>query len=297
MAVGESPPAARRRLRLALRQAREAKGLTQRQVADELDWSMSKVNRIESGEVTITSTDLQALLRLLDVTDPDRVADLTAARRAAHRRGWWDQPEYREHLTPGMIQSVQFETEATEIRSYQPTLMPGVLQTRAYASAILDAWSFQLPPVDRATRLDVRMRRREQLFDRPDPPEYLLLLEESVLLREVGGPRVMSEQLYDLIDMSHVRRVTVRVLPLVRAAAYPIGLFMIYADDDEDIALYRESSGQDEVVYAPEVIRQHRQVFERMWELSLSVEQSIHSIEARAATLRAVADRTPKPSG
>jgi transcriptional regulator with XRE-family HTH domain len=296
MAVGESPAAARRRLRLALRKAREAKQLTQRQVAQALDWSLSKVNRIESGEVGVTSTDLQAMLRLFEITDPDLVTELTAAGRVARRRGWWDQPEYREHLTPAMIQSVQFETEATEIRSYQPTLIPGVLQTRAYASAILDAWSFELPHPDRTTRREVRMLRREQLFGRPEPAHYLLLLEESVLLREVGGPRVMSEQLYNLIDMSRNGRAVVRVLPLVHAAAYPIGLFMIYADDDEDIALYRESSYHDEVVYAPEVIRQHRQVFERMWDLSFSEEQSIHSIEAHAATLRSAADRI-EPSG
>jgi transcriptional regulator with XRE-family HTH domain len=291
MAVGESPAAARRRLRVALRRAREAKGLTQRQVADELDWSMSKVNRIESGEVTITSTDLQALLRLLDVTDPDRVADLTAAGRAARRRGWWDRPDYREHLTSAMTQSVQFETEATEIRSFQPTLIPGVLQTRDYAKTILTAWGKELADADVAARLEVRMQRREQLFSRPDPPTYLLILDESVPMRGIGGPRVMSEQLYDLLDMIRSGRVTVRVLPLASAAIYAIGLFTIYANDDEDIALYVEAELGDDVIYASDRIRQHRQTFERLWNLSLSVEQSIHLIDARASTLRSQGDR------
>jgi Domain of unknown function (DUF5753)/Helix-turn-helix domain len=297
MAVGESPAAARRRLRLALRNAREAKGFTQRQVADALDWSLSKVNRIESGEVSVTSTDLQALLRHFEITDASRLADLTEAGRAARRRGWWDQPEYRAHLTPAMIQSVQFETQASEIRSYQPTLIPGVLQTRDYALAILTAWSKELTEADLTARLDVRMQRREQLFTRPDPPTYYLVLDESVLLREVGGQQVMSAQLYDLLAMIRAGHVSVRVLPLVNAAIYPIGLFMIYAsDDDEDVALYVEGTLHDDFVYAPEVIRQHRQIFERTWDQSLAVETSINVIEARAATLRSAADRT-SPDG
>jgi transcriptional regulator with XRE-family HTH domain len=296
MAAGESPAAARRRLRLALRRAREAKRLTQRQVAAALDWSLSKVNRIESGEVSVTSTDLQALLRLFDVTDPSRVEDLATAARTSRRRGWWDQPAYREHLTPAMIQAIQFETEATAIRSFQPTLIPGALQTRDYASAVLDAWRDRFLDADLATRLDVRMLRREQLFSRPEPPAYLLVLDESVLLREVGGPHVMSSQLYDLLKMARAGPVLVRVLPLIYRAIHLMGLFMIYTSDDEDVALYRESNLNDEVVYAPETIRQHRQLFEEVWGQCLDVDASINLVEARAAALRSTADRNP-PGG
>lgn len=292
MGVGESPAAARRRLRLALRRAREAKGLTQRQVAEALDWSLSKVNRIESGEVSVTSTDLQAMLQLFEVTDLDRVAELTAIGRAARRRGWWDQPEYRAHLTPAMIQSFQFENEATEIRSYQPTLIPGILQTREYASAIFNAWSNELTEEDLKTRLEVRLQRRGHLFNRADPPRYLLVLDESVLLRPVGGPRVMSDQLYDLLNVIRNGHISVRVLPLVNAVIYPIGLFMIYTSDDEDLALYVEGSLHDEVIYDADQIRQHRQIFERTWYQSLPADASVNLIEACAATLRSSADRT-----
>src|SRR5690606_34184664 len=118
MAVGETPAVARHHLRLALRAAREEQGLTQRQLAKALDWSMAKVNRIEAGEVSISVTDLQALLRLLKVTDPETIAELTEHARAARRRGWWDEAKFREHLTPANIQSVQFETVATDIRSF-----------------------------------------------------------------------------------------------------------------------------------------------------------------------------------
>ncbi|HEY8474927.1 MAG TPA: helix-turn-helix transcriptional regulator [Natronosporangium sp.] len=293
MAVGESPAAARRRLRLALRDAREAKGLTQREVSEALDWSLSKVNRIESGEVSVTSTDLQAMLNLYGVSDPERVAELTAIGRAARRRGWWDQPKYREHITPAMIQSLQFEAEATTIRSFQPTLIPGVLQTREYARRVLTDWGEELNETDITARLNVRMQRREELFNGPDPPTYLLILDESVPQRTVGGPRVMSEQLYDLLGMISRGSVTMRILPLASAAIWAIGLFTIYTSDDEDVALYVEAQLGDELIYKSDVIRKHRQIFERMWERCLSAEQSINVIEAYAAGLRAAADRTP----
>ena len=144
MASYEAPAVARRRLRLALRKAREAKGLTQAQVAEALDWSLSKVNRIETGEVTVSTTDLHALLRLFEVTDAAQVDRLVADARASRRRGWWDEPRYRQHLTPAMLQLFQFETEATTIRIFHPTLIPGLLQTRAYAEAALGVWRDRL---------------------------------------------------------------------------------------------------------------------------------------------------------
>lgn len=135
--VGEQPAVARLRLRLALRRARNAKRLTQRQVASALEWSLAKVNRIEAGDVTVSTTDLHALLRLLEVTEPNRVDDLVVTARAARQRGWWDAPEYRAHLTPAMIEALQFEIEASAIRNFQPGLIPGFLQTHGYATAIL----------------------------------------------------------------------------------------------------------------------------------------------------------------
>jgi transcriptional regulator with XRE-family HTH domain len=292
MAVGESPAVARYRLRLALRQAREAKGLTQSQVARSLEWSLSKVNRIEAGEVTVSSTDLQALLRLFDITDPQRVEELMATARTSRRRGWWDQTAYREHLTPAMIQSIQFEIEASEIRSFQPTLIPGPLQTPAYATTIMDLWSGDLSPVDRATRVEARTRRRDQILHRADPPTYLLILDESVLLREVGGPRVMLTQLYDLLALIRTDRVTLRVVPLADAAAYAMyGMFVIYTSGGEDAMLYRESELTDEAVYAADKIRRHRRMFEQIWEHSLTEEASVHLVEARAVTMRSAVDR------
>jgi transcriptional regulator with XRE-family HTH domain len=292
MAVGGSPAVARYRLRVALREARESKGLTQRQVAESLDWSLSKVARIELGEVSVSTTDVRALLELLDITEPARTQELLEEARAARKRSWWERPEYREHLTPAMIETFQFEAEATEIRSFQPTLLPGVMQTRDYASAIVGLWHDYLSDADRVVRVDVRRRRHEQLFSRPDPPLYMLALDESVLMRTIGGPQVMSDQLYELLRIANNGWVMVRVAPLDHTTGYAaLGLFTVYTIEENNVLLYREGLEADETIYSPDSVSRHRKRFDQIWEQSMTTEASIRLIEARAATLRAEADR------
>src|SRR4051794_27989546 len=100
MTSPESPAGARRRVRPAGREAREAKGLTQGHVAEAMEWSQSKVIRIESGEVTISPNDLRPLLAYLDIVDKATVERLVRdSRSARQRRMWWDEPQVREHLT------------------------------------------------------------------------------------------------------------------------------------------------------------------------------------------------------
>jgi transcriptional regulator with XRE-family HTH domain len=297
MISDESPAVARRRLRLALRRAREARGLTQQQVADAFEWSLSKVNRIEGGEVAVSNTDLQALLHLFGVTDPARTRQLLDDARASRRRGWWDQPRYREHLTPATVQLLQFESQASAIRVFQPTLIPGVLQTPNYAETIINYWGNDLPAGDRAPRLEVRVHRAEQVFGRPDPPQYLLVIDETVLIRPVGGPKVMAEQLHELL--SHIRdaTITVRVLPLVEGAmAATHGPFTIFdLGDEENAVLYRESSNGDEIIHGSEAVLRHRRAFEQMWEQSLDPDSSMALVRERAAAMLSAGGRGPGP--
>ena len=113
MTSPESPAGARRRVRLALREARERLGYTQAQVAEEMEWSTSKVIRIESGEVTISPNDLKPLLTYLkfaDKAESDRL--LNDARNSRRRQMWWDEPRVRSHLTPPSRQLIQYEHEA-----------------------------------------------------------------------------------------------------------------------------------------------------------------------------------------
>lgn len=282
----ESPAVARRRLRLTLRKVREAAGVTQGQISEALEWSLSKVNRIESGDVTISNTDLRALLGFLGVTDGDTIERLTEDARASRRRGWWDEPQYREHLMPATLQLLQFETEATAIRCFQPTLFPGIMQTPRYADAIFDFFSDLVSDAARAARLAVRMRRRAQVLDRPDPPAYYLIIDESVVMRQVGGPSVMTEQLRNVIESSSTPQAIIRVLPLARSMLSMLGAFTIFdLGDEENAVLYRESALRDEIVHSSDQIGHHRQIFEQMWHESLSESDSVRLMREKVDEL------------
>lgn len=296
MGTDVSPAVARRRLRLALRKARESKGLTQGEVAKRLEWSLSKVNRIESGEVTISSTDLLAMLRLFDVTDPDRVAQLRADARTSRRRGWWDEPRYREHLSSATMQLLQFETEASAIRVFQPTLVPGLLQTTAYSQYVVNFYSEDLGAATRQARLEVRKQRPRQVFGRPDPPEYFLMLDESVLFREVGGAQVMAEQLQKLLAEIRRSGICLRVVPMADAVTLTmLGQFTIFdLGDEENAVLYHESITQDEIIHNGDLIRFHRQHFDQNWSHALDEEASARLIEARAAAMLSSLDRNSR---
>ena len=117
---GESPAVARRRVRLALRKARQSSALSQSDVAQRLGWSMSKMQRIEAGEVTVSGTDLRALLDLYGGFSDEDIERLTEDSRISRRQRWWTAPEYRDHLTSGLMQLLQFEAEASGVRAYQP---------------------------------------------------------------------------------------------------------------------------------------------------------------------------------
>jgi transcriptional regulator with XRE-family HTH domain len=285
MVSGESPAVARRRLRLALRKAREARGFTQGQVAEDFDWSLSKVQRIESGDVTVSSTDLKALLAHYDVTDAKRVQQLVEVARASRRKGWWDQPRYREHLTAATLQLLQFETEASAIRVYNPALIPGFLQTTGYAEMILKNWE-QLSEADRAVRFEVRMRRRELALTTES--QYYLVLDESVLHRAVGGSEVMGEQLRELLRLTGIANFRVRILPFGSGAHLAmLNPFMVLDfGEEENAVLYLEAQLADEMINSSERIRLYRERFEAFWEVALTEEDTAHLIRAKAEELR-----------
>lgn len=293
MSAGESPAVARRRVRIALRAARETKGLTQGQVAQELDWSLSKVNRIEKGDVTVSRTDLLAMLELYGIEDQEQIDDLVRAARTSRQRGWWDEHRYREHLTPAMAQLFQFESQASAIRYFHPTLIAGPLQTRDYASFVLNFWRQNLSDEDMATRLEARLRRHEHIFDRPDPPDYFLTFDESVLHREVGGAKVMADQLTKLVTMMRDGLITVRVVPFAEAAPVAmLGAFALFdLGDEENAVLYRETHMFDEIVHTRDILDRHRRIFEQLWRVSYTEDESARLIEARAATMLSSLDR------
>jgi len=282
-------------VRLALRRARDAKGLSQGAVAAHMQWSISKVQRIESGDNAISATDLRALLSLYDVADPEEIDQLLEEARISRRQRWWTNPEYREHLTQAMMQLIQFEAEAVEIRSYQPVLVPGMFQTPAYAQFLLGAPVFELTDVQQKVRLDVRMRRRQQVIESGDGPHFYLVLDESVLKRVIGGLQVTADQFDLLADLAQRPGIRIRIVEYTEGAVLgsggPFTLLDLGEDGFDGAVLYRESFTTDLIDHDPKQVRFHRTVFETLWAQALNEEKTIRSIAAAAAQLRTRHDR------
>jgi transcriptional regulator with XRE-family HTH domain len=293
----ETPAGARRRLRVALRRQREEAGLTQSQVAEALDWSLSKVQRIEAGEVSMSSSDLKASLALYGITDTEQINKLVAVARATRprRSGWWDEPRYRPHMSQAFRELLQFEREAAEIRVYNPSLVPGVLQVPAYARAIFDFWveEGELTPEGRDVRLEMRMRRREFFLDHSSSVRYFLVLDESVLRRSVGGPKVMYEQLNDLSSLIRQEKIKVRIVPFDRQApASMLNHFSIYRlAEVNDPILYQEAQMADSIEPSPRMVELYSKRFERLWDIGLREEATASLIEAETAAKRAMLAR------
>jgi transcriptional regulator with XRE-family HTH domain len=286
----DSPAVARRRVRLALRSARQAKQLTQTQIANAMEWSLSKVMRIEKGEVNVSPGDLKVLLDFLDISDSEQVQQLLNDARVSRQERWTIDAADREYLTPAMIELLQFEAEATTVRYYNNLIIPGIVQTYAYSEALFRRFTSTLDAATVSARIAVRQRRLQEVLYRPHAPSCLVVLDESVLLRPVGGPAVMAEQLDHVLRVIAETRLQVRILPFVSAADSLefYGAFVLSdLDDVQSALLYRETGTDDEVVHAAEEIGRHRLVFDQMWSRALGDDASADRIAAAVAGLRA----------
>ena len=171
-----SPLVYRRRLRTELRAAREAANLTQGQVVQQMDWSPSKINRIESGEVSIATNDLKALLSIYHITDERRVAALVALGQSSRKSSWL--AKYRDSLSSKFQEYAEYEPAASVIQNFEPTLIPGLLQTREYAEVALN--QLNLEPSIIRDALEVRLTR-QQLLEQPESPLLFAIIDEAAI--------------------------------------------------------------------------------------------------------------------
>jgi transcriptional regulator with XRE-family HTH domain len=207
-----NPTVLRRRLGAELRRLREAAGLTIDQVADALEFSPSKVSRMERARVGALPRDVGALAQLygIDQEQSDRLVQEARDTRAARANGWWH--DYGD-VHPAGSRYMGLEAAADRIRAYEALLVPGLLQTPDYARAVIRAVQPHLRPhqVDRW----VEAREVRQALLRQDaPPVIWTIVDEGALHRPVGGRRVMRQQLQRLIHDSALDTVTLQVLPL-----------------------------------------------------------------------------------
>ena len=229
MAHPTSPTVRRRRLASELRRLRESARLTCDDVGERLGCTGSRISRIETGRLGIRPGDVREMLDLYDVTgaEADRLIQLA---RDARQRGWWQ--AYNDVLTEEFKTFVGLEAEASSILDYEAHYVPGLLQTQAYARELFRVWRPSVDPskVDRLTA--VRMERQE-LLRGPNAPDLWVVIDETILRRNVGGPAVMREQLDRLLAASEYPNVTIQVVPFDAGAYVAMGsAFIVFEFPD-----------------------------------------------------------------
>lgn len=223
------PAVHRRRLRRELRNAREAAGKTQRDVAVAMDWSPSKLIRIESGAVNVSTNDLRALLSYYEV-DAERIHSLVDIARAAREATRWR--IYRDVASPEFLAFLGYESSASTIRTFEPLFVPGLLQTEEYARSVISTLEADSPwRVD--SLVDLRMERQELLV-RDSAPDLRFIMDEAVIRRVVGNPKVMQRQLRHLQGFLEDPHVAIHVVPFSRGM-YPRQQFAYWIFEFVDI--------------------------------------------------------------
>ena len=286
MGDGPSPLLLRRRLRTEIRTARLDKELTQEQVAKAMDWSLSKMNRIEKAKTGISTNDLKVLLPLYGITDKKRTDELVALARAARQPGWWS--PYSEYAPPLLLELIDYESAAAAISQFETMLVPGILQTEEYASAILQAFYGEKPTAERVTALlELRTKRRD-LVSSENAPRFSFVLDESVIHRVVGSPAVTSRQFMHLVDMAKRSNVTIQIVPFT-AGLHPgmTSPFEVvqFEDTPEENIVFLEGPRDDFIVDNAEEVRDHLESFGRIAALSLSSSATVDLLRQAAGEM------------
>ncbi|MET7329492.1 helix-turn-helix transcriptional regulator [Nonomuraea sp. NPDC005650] len=271
MARYKAPTTRLRRLALQLRQLREEAGLSHQQVANETGLVASTLFRLETAK---TKPQLRTLRTLCDLyrTSPERREELEALLRAASEETWL-QPT-AEYLPGPYAAYIGFEREASALHNFEPSFVPGLLQTEAYASAVIAGSAPKASPEEVDGRVAARLKRQE-LLTQQEPLTLEAVIDEAVLHRLVGGKAVMCAQVEYLREASRQPNIRLQVIPY-EAGAHPgmHGSFAILRFEEAQDVVYIESSTNDLFLESQEDIGRYSLMFTDLQELALSPEAS-----------------------
>jgi transcriptional regulator with XRE-family HTH domain len=278
--AGRSPKVRRRRLGIELRQLREGAEYTIEQVAARLEVSDSKISRIENGQVGATPRDVRDMAALYGVTG-QRMENLMQLARETREKPWW------HGYSDLVIDYAAYEAEASSILIFSPMLIPGLLQTADYAHAVLRAIRFDLPPQKIERLVEFRMKR-QGLLTEPNPPSLWAVIDEAILCRMIGGPKVMHQQIKNLVEVASLPNVTLQILPFSGGAHAgldgPFYIIRFFEPTDRDM-IYFEHTGWEHYLDDPETIKLHLSLFDHIRAAALKPEDSINRLIDRADEL------------
>ena len=270
-----------RRVSAELRALRQAKGLTCQQVADAMDWSVSKVSRMETGVRGLFPDDVAALLGFLNAQSKLR-EELLLLVREGESPNWIQIGSGLPKMWKNLI---RMENDATSIYNYEPLFIPGLLQTGDYARAVIGAGNLELAEgaVDQLVR--TRMGR-QALLSRYDAPMLAVMVDEMVLRRPVGDAGCMHGQLQHLLTMANRPRVEIRVVPF-SAGAHPglEGPMVIMEFLDQPTLVHVEVRSASGFLEEPAEVGSARVAWRGLRSMALSPEESVRLIAEIAGDL------------
>ncbi|KOU66421.1 DNA-binding protein [Streptomyces sp. MMG1533] len=271
-----SPTARRRRLSIELKKLRENSNLTCAQVGQALDWSGSKVNRMETGSGRVQPSDIDALCRFYGTTDELREF-LKSLAREAKTRGWWQ--VHGSGVPEWFNIYIGLEQEASAFRQYQCELIPGLMQTESYTCELHKSGA-HMPAEDIAKAVRVRMERQAMLT-RADAPDAWFVVNEGALRHVIGDQALMREQLERVLDSVELPSVTLQVLPF-DAGTYPAtGSFTMlgFPDQEDPDLVYRDGITDAVYLEGEHHVREYTRAFDGLRAAALSPQRSIRLIK------------------
>jgi transcriptional regulator with XRE-family HTH domain len=280
------PTVRRRRLGAELRRLRDAAGVKMEDAAERIDTDRTKISRVETGRQSIKPIEVEALLRLYGVEDEAMISALRTLAREGRKKNWWQQ--YND-LRPDLRERLAIESDAGGIRQYSQVLVPGLLQTEKYAETLIREADKSITDEEVASLIKLRLERQAILRrEEPPPPQYICLLDESVLHRQIGGPAVMAEQLRALLKINDPPDLSIQVVPFDQGwhagldgpfeiFSYPNPMdFDVVALEYLDGAMYLEED---------EPVERYRRSFDQLRAAALSSRQSMDLISRTARDL------------
>ncbi|WSF34530.1 DUF5753 domain-containing protein [Streptomyces sp. NBC_01351] len=277
MPPGGRPTVRSRRLGAALKRHREAAGADQATAADAILKSVSKVSRLESGLTSASALEVRTLLDCYGVQDPSERTRLEGWAKTGGQRGWW--LDFQETVTPDYVDHITLENEATYIRSWQPVLIPGLLQTAEYAESVIASGPTFIP-ADMAARL-VQVRQERQKRIEQGGVQFAAVIWEPAITSLASIPAIAGPQWSRLLEAGERYNVTVQMLPASASRAAGVaGPFVSFSFSDEPTveAVAVENLPNTSVIEAPCDLAPYVHVFDRLRSTALSPEETADRI-------------------
>jgi transcriptional regulator with XRE-family HTH domain len=272
-----NPTVRRRRLGQELRRLRELRGMTAEEVADRLLVSQSKISRLENGRRSISQRDVRDLCGVYEVEDHRIVDSLMQMAKESRQQGWW-------HAFGDIPYSVYIglETDAASLRVYEPQVVPGLLQTREYAEAVVAGALPEASTADVEKRVQVRMRRQDRITDPAHPLRLWAVLDEAALRRAVGGSQTMVQQLEHLVELSRLPHLTLQVMPFAMGAHPGVnGQYAIleFPETTDSTVVYLEGVTSDLYLEKANDVQSYSVMYEHLRAQALNADQTREFIE------------------